>query len=136
MSVGGSDMPDMFDRLTAKVGEWKDAPPPDDFEMSSDRELSESDDGERVTVTMKNFEITQIEYSTYWFRGTQPTETEVAEATMQAVNKVMKRYWEEEMADAASHAIPMGEIYEGLKELSGDFRGAYERAMERLERYQ
>lgn len=129
-----TEMPDMFDRLTQQVGQWasKHPDPPAEFELSSERELTGSDSAGLVTVTMKDFKVAGISFDSYWYDQQEPTAHDVARATAEAVNNVMLQYLREEILEAQSHALPMAEVYSGLRELSADFTVAYQKAMSRL----
>lgn len=128
------EMPQMFDRLTSQVGEWaqKNPGPPEEFELSSGRELTGSDPDGLVTVTMKDFKVDRISFDSYWFNTQAPSAETLARHTAAAVNAVMTQYLREEILDVQAHAVPMDEVYAGLKELSADFRAAYTRAASRL----
>lgn len=134
--MSSPEMPDMFDRLTTQVGEWarNNPGPPAEFELSSDRELTGTDPDGLVTVTMKDFKVDRISFDSYWFDSQSPSAETVARHTAAAVNAVMNQYLREEILDVQDHALPMSEVYAGLKELSADFRAAYTKAAERLPR--
>lgn len=130
------DLPEMYDRLTAKAQEWARANPnPPDFELSSSRTLSANDANGRVEVTMANFEIASIRVDDYWFNMSEPDLPTLEQAIREAVNVALKTYLTEEFEEAAEHAIPMGDLAAGLRELSVDFRAAYENAVARLDRH-
>lgn len=132
--MSSPEMPDMFDRLTSQVGEWaeKNPSPPQEFELSSDRELTGTDPDGLVTVTMKDFKVDRISFDSYWFDSQSPSAETLARHTAAAVNAVMNQYLREEILEVQEHALPMNEVYAGLKELSADFRVAYTRAAARL----
>ncbi|MGA4508506.1 hypothetical protein ACQB6R_09555 [Propionibacteriaceae bacterium G1746] len=132
--MSSPEMPEMFDRLTAQVGEWaaRSPEPPQEFELSSERELTGTDPDGLVTVTMKDFKVEQISLDGYWFDQTKPSARAVEAATVEAVNDVLGRYLRDEILEAQSHALPMDEVYAGLKELSADFNVAYANALSRL----
>ena len=130
-----TEMPEMFDRLTDQVGEWAETHPgpPGEFELTSDRELTGTDSEGLVTVTMKDFKVDSIAFDSYWFDQQHPSAATLARATAEAVNAVMQQYLREEILESQSHALPMGELYAGLKEFSADFSVAYEKALSRLQ---
>ena len=126
-------MPDMFDRLTDQVGEWAQRQPGvGDYALKSDRELTDTDDAGWVTVTMKDFKLASISYDDYLWQSETPNPKAISKATVEAVNKVLGRYLEEEILAAQNAALPMAEVHEGLQQLSTDFSVAYEKAMSRL----
>ena len=53
-----------------------------------------------------------------------------------AVNAALGEYWSQELQDAKDHHTPMGEIAAGIQELSVEFRGAYAKAIARLEAHE
>ncbi|MGA4669649.1 hypothetical protein ACPCG0_07640 [Propionibacteriaceae bacterium Y1923] len=134
--MSSPEMPEMFDRLTAQVGDWaaRHPGPPEEFELSSTRELTATDPEGLVSVTMKDFKVERIEFDSYWYEQSDPRPRAkvVAAATAAAVNAVLTQYLREEILEAQSHALPMSEVYEGLKTLSADFEDAFTRAMARI----
>lgn len=122
-------MPEMFQRLADKTGEWAQANPGvvTDYELHSDRELTGTDESGRVTVTMRDFKIVSISYDQNWFHDFDRQADNVAKATVEAVNAVWEAYWQAEAEDAANSAIPMAEVHAGLRELSADFAAAYDK---------
>lgn len=129
-----TEMPDMFDRLTAQAQRWEEQyPEPPEFELSSDRELSRTDASRRVLVTMKDFKIASVHIDDTWYAEWLPSLLEIEQAVRDAVNATLGEYWAQELQDAKDHQTPMGEIASGLQELSVEFRGAYEKAVARLD---
>jgi len=111
-----TEMPDMFDKLTAQVEQWAEKyPEPPEFELASDRELTRTDADRRVEV---------------------PSLLQIEKAVRDAVNAALGDYWAQELQDAKDHQTPMGEIAAGLQELSVEFRGAYANAVARLEAHE
>ena len=132
------EMPDVFDRLQERVEQWSATlpdTPPGQWVLSSDRELSGSDPQERVMVTIRNFEVASIRVDPVWYGSSFPSLEELEDRIRQAVNMVWAQYWAEEVAAAQEAYTPMGEIAAGLQELSVVFRGAYEKAVQRLDRH-
>jgi hypothetical protein len=129
-----TEMPDMFDRLTAQAQRWADKnTEPPEFELSSDRELSRTDAAHRVQVTMKDFKIASVHIDDTWYAEWLPSLLEIEQAVRDAVNATLGEYWAQELQDAKDHRTPMGEIASGLQELSVEFRGAFEMAVARLD---
>ncbi len=129
------EMPDVFDRLRDKAAVWAEKyPNPPDFELHSDRVLEAQDDDCRVWVTIKDFEVSSIRVDAFWW-GQNPPLADVEKHIRDAVNAGLRRYWDEEIEAAQGSSTPMGEVAEGLKQLSGEFREAYERAFRRLDSY-
>jgi hypothetical protein len=128
------EMPDVFDKLTAEAQRWaEDYPDPPEFELSSNRELSRTDALHRVQVTMQDFKVASVHIDDAWYAEWFPSLLEIEQAVRDAVNAALTDYWNQELADAKAHRTPMGEIATGLQELSVDFRGAYEKAVARLD---
>ncbi|EPH05924.1 hypothetical protein HMPREF1531_00572 [Propionibacterium sp. oral taxon 192 str. F0372] len=130
--MNSESMPELFDRLTAKIGEIAAQPEPEKYELSSDRVVIGGDDNGWVTVTMKGFHLDRISYSPLWISTKEPAPEEIASATVKAVNQVIDQFMAEEIADLENHKVPMGELYTGLKEFSGEFSQAYAKVMSRL----
>jgi hypothetical protein len=129
-----TEMPDMFDKLTAQAQRWAERyPEPPEFELSSDRELSRTDASHRVQVTMKDFKVASVHIDDAWYSEWFPSLLEIEQAVRDAVNAALGDYWNQELEDAKAHRTPMGEIASGLQELSVEFRGAYEKAVARLD---
>jgi hypothetical protein len=132
-----TEMPDMFDKLTARAQRWAEQyPEPPEFELSSDRELSRTDASHRVQVTMKDFKIASVHIDDTWYAEWLPSLLEIEQAVRDAVNAALGDYWNQELEDAKAHQTPMGEIAAGLQELSVEFRGAYANAVARLEAHE
>lgn len=131
------EMPDVFDRLTEQAQRWaEEFPEPPDFELASDRELSCTDRDEHVEVTMRDFRIGSVRIDETWYAEWLPSLVQIELAVAEAVNAALVAYWNAELADAKAHRTPMGEIAAGLEQLSADFRGAYEKAVARLEAHE
>jgi hypothetical protein len=132
-----TEMPDMFDKLTAQAQRWAERyPEPPEFELSSDRELSRTDASHRVQVTMKDFKVASVHIDDAWYSEWFPSLLQIEQAVRDAVNAALGDYWAEELQDAKDHQTPMGEIAAGLQELSVEFRGAYANAVARLEAHE
>ena len=130
------EMPEVFDKLTAEAQRWAEQyPEPPEFELSSDRELSRSDASHRVQVTMKDFKVASVHIDDAWCTEWFPSLLEIEQAVRDAVNAAIGDYWNQELEDAKAHRTPMGDIASGLQELSVEFRGAYEKAVARLDAY-
>ncbi|MDO5285228.1 MAG: hypothetical protein Q4G45_00170 [Actinomycetia bacterium] len=128
----------MFDKLTERVEAWSQTlpdTPPEEWALSSNRVLSGSDRDEHVVVTVRDFKVASIRIDDGWYAASMPELSEIEQAVAEAVNVTLERYWAEELAAAQEAYTPMGEVAAGLRELSGEFRGAYEKAVERLERH-
>lgn len=130
-----ADMPEVFDRLAAQAETWVSQPEPPAFELSSDRVLVGADERDRVEVTVKDFKVASIHVDDYWYAAAQPSLHEIEAVIRDAVNRTLQAYWDAELADAVERGIPMGEYAAGVRQLAADFRVAYERAMERMERH-
>ena len=131
------EMPDMFDKLTAQTQRWAELrPDPPDFELASERELTRSDAERRVDVTMKDWRVGTVHIDDTWYTEWLPSLLQIEQAVRDAVNAALVDYWAEELQDAKDHRRPMGEIAAGLKELSVEFRGAYAKAVARLEAHE
>ena len=130
-----TEMPDMFDRLTAQVEQWAELyPEPPEFELASDRELTRAD--RRVEVTMNDFRVASVHIDDTWYAEWLPSLLQIEQAVRDAVNVALGDYWAEELQDAKDHQTPMVEIAAGLQELSVEFRGAYANAVARLEAHE
>jgi hypothetical protein len=132
-----TEMPDMFDKLTAQAQRWAEQyPEPPEFELASDRELTRTDTERRVEVTMKDFKVASVHIDDTWFSEWLPSLLQIEQALRDAVNAALGDYWNQELEDAKAHRTPMGEIASGLQELSVEFRGAYANAVARLEAHE
>jgi hypothetical protein len=132
-----TEMPDMFDKLTAQVEQWAEQyPEPPEVELSSDRELTRSDADRRVEVTMKDWRVGSVHIDHTWYTEWLPSLLQIEQAVRDAVNEALGDYWAKELQDAKDHWTPMGEIAAGLQELSVEFRGAYAHAVARLESHE
>jgi len=126
-------MPDLFEKLTTHMGRLSEELPEEaDWSLTSERELTDTDDSGLVTVTMKDFKVDSISFDHYLMSTQDPDPVDLAAATTEAVNKVLARYLEEEILDAKSHAVPMRELHEGLQQFSTEFAQAYERSLDRV----
>ena len=129
-----TEMPDMFDKLTAQAQRWAEHyPQPPDFELASSREISRTDTERRVEVTMKDWRVASVHIDDTWFSEWLPSLLQIEQAVRDAVNAVLGEYWNQELEEAKAHRTAMGEIASGLEELSVEFRGAYEKAVARLD---
>ena len=129
-----TEMPDMFDKLTAQAQRWAEQyPQPPDFELASSRELTRTDTDRRVEVTMKDWRVASVHIDDTWFSEWLPSLLQIEQAVRDAVNAVLGEYWNQELEEAKAHRTAMGEIASGLEELSVEFRGAYEKAVARLD---
>ena len=85
-------MPEMFDRLTDQVGQWSLLQPgTGDYILSSDRELTDSDDTGLITVTMKDFEVASVHVDEFLWDSPDLTPESLGAATTQAINKVLTK---------------------------------------------
>jgi hypothetical protein len=131
------EMPDMFDKLMAQAEQWAEAySESPEFEPASERELTRSDVEGRVEVTMKDWQVKAVHIDDTWYTEWLPSLLQIELAVRDAVNAALGEYWSQELQDAKDHHTPMGEIAAGIQELSVEFRGAYAKAIARLEAHE
>lgn len=131
------EMPDMFDKLTARAEHWATSyPEPPEFELTSERELTRSDAERRVEVTMKDWQVASVHIDDTWYTEWLPSLLQIEQAVRAAVNAALHEYWSQELEHAKDHHTPLGEIAAGLQELSVEFRDAYANAVARLEAHE
>lgn len=120
-------MPALLAQLADISKRMADHPPPADpaLSLTSDRELSGTDEADKVTVTMKDFKVASVRVDPIWFETADRADVE--DRVAEAVNVVLAQYLLEEFEAMSEAQTGIKDLHRVLREMSADATAAFTR---------
>lgn len=120
-------MPALLAQLADISKRMADHPPTADPapSLTSDRELSGTDEADKVTVTMKDFKVASVRVDPIWFETADRADVE--DRVAEAVNVVLAQYLLAEFEVMSEAQTGIKDLHRVLREMSADATAAFTR---------
>lgn len=109
--------------LTERMAQANSAPP--SWELSSDREVTASDETDHVTVTIRNFEVASVWIDPGWASERFGDTEAIEKAFAQATNTALAQFLKAELDEAMDTHYGIDGVAQQMRTLSADVNAAF-----------